>query len=225
MTKPNFIYESDIELFQEKLLDWFSENCRDYPWRKVTATNYEIIIAEIFLQRTKADTVAKFLPVFLKQFPSWEKLGIATEIEIQTFIKPLGLFRQKGTRLFKLVQELKIRKGDFPKARNQVEEMPMMGQYLTNAYELYILKKRTPLLDVNMARILERFFGKRNLCDIRNDPYLQTLSYRIVNVSRSKELNWAILDYASLICVYGKPKCEMCIIKKRCQYFSNQSRT
>lgn len=54
--------------------------------------------------------------------------------------------------------------------------MPMMGQYITNAFELYILnilKKKSPLLDVNMARLLERFFGERKLADIRHDPYFR----------------------------------------------------
>ncbi len=83
----------------------------------------------------------------------------------------------------------------------------MMGQYITNAFELYILKKQSPLLDINMARLLERFFGKRQLVDIRHDPYLQTLAYRVVNIENSKELNWAILDFAALICKRNKPLC------------------
>lgn len=58
------IYEAQIEFFQNALLDWYSKNGRDFPWRKKSATNYELIIAEVFLQRTKAETVAKFLPDF-----------------------------------------------------------------------------------------------------------------------------------------------------------------
>lgn len=223
MSNTYLIFESDIELFQKKLLEWFSENGRDYSWRKVSASNYEVIISEIFLQRTKADTVAKFLPIFLEQYPSWEKLGIATEKDLKDSIRPIGLFNQRGTRLYKLAQELIKRNGNFPMERSQVEEMSMMGQYLTNAYELYILKKKVPLLDVNMARLLERFFGKRKLRDIRYDPFLQTLSYRVVNVDESKKINWAILDYASIICIKNKPKCEMCIINEKCKYLLSLS--
>jgi len=216
MSSTNIVYESDIEFFQNKLLSWFSENGRKFPWRKNSATNYELIISEVFLQRTKAETVGKYLPVFFKRYPSWKQLGEATEEEIQNFTRPLGLYRQRGTRLYKLAQELAKRNGRFPKERNQVEEISMMGQYLTNAYELYVLKRKTPLLDVNMARLLERFFGERKMADIRYDPYLQTLAYRVVNIERSKELNWAILDYASLICKKIKPKCEACLMKTKC---------
>ena len=220
MDKVEFTYESDIEYFQEKLLDWFLGNGRTFLWRNKSATNYELIISEVFLQRTKAETVSKFLPDFLKKYSSWKQLGDATELELQEITKPLGLYKQRGSRLYKLAQDLKRRKGRFPKERNQVAEMPMMGQYITNAFELYILKKKSPLLDVNMARLLERFFGERKLADIRHDPYLQTLAYRVVNIDKSKELNWAILDYASLICKKTKPLCFQCSLNSKCKHFA-----
>jgi A/G-specific adenine glycosylase len=221
--KIRIIYETDIEFVQDNLLDWYKDYGRTFPWRNKSATNYELIISEVFLQRTKAETVSKFLPSFLKQYPSWKQLGEATEVELQEIIKPLGLYKQRGSRLYKLSQELKKRKGRFPKERNQVAEIPMMGQYITNAYELYVLKKKSPLLDVNMARLLERFFGERKLADIRQDPYLQTLAYQVVNIEKSKELNWAILDYASLICKKQKPNCSNCLIHSKCKFFNTKT--
>jgi len=216
------IFESDIEFFQTTLLEWYSEYGRDFFWRNKSASNYELIISEVFLQRTKAETVSNFLPVFFKKYSSWKQLGDSNEKELKEIIKPLGLYNQRGKRLFKLAQEIKIRNGRFPSERNQVEDLPMMGQYITNAFELYILKKKAPLLDVNMARLLERFFGKRKMVDIRHDPYLQTLPYRVVNVEKSKELNWAILDFAALICKSKNPLCNTCTLSIRCQYFNKQ---
>lgn len=222
MKVPNTITQSNIIFFQDQLLRWYSENGRSFPWRKKSATNYEMIIAEVFLQRTKADAVAKFLPIFFNKYSSWRKLSDATESEIKEFIRPLGLYNQRGSRLYKLAQELQKRKGRFPKERNRVEEIPMMGQYITNAYELYILKKRMPLLDVNMARVLERLLGKREMADIRYDRNLQVLASEIVNHEKAIELNWAILDFAALICKSKNPLCNTCTLSKRCQYFSMQ---
>ncbi len=209
---------------QEKLLTWYDQNGRIFPWRKKSATNYQLIIAEVFLQRTKAETVANFLPLFFKKYPSWKQLGEASLEELQEMTRPLGLYMQRGSRLYKLAQELKTRKGRFPKERKQVEEISMMGQYTTNAYELFVLKKKSPLLDVNMARLLERFFGERRMSDIRYDPYLQTLAYRVVNVDRSKELNWAILDFASLVCRKKNQKCYICLLKAKCKYLKSDDR-
>jgi A/G-specific adenine glycosylase len=214
----NIVYEADISFFQTSLLEWYSSNGRYFIWREKNRSNYELIIAEVFLQRTKAETVNKFLPIFFQSYPDWTKLEEATEMELQEMLRPIGLYKQRGKRLFQLAQEIKQRKGSLPTSRNQVEELSMMGQYLTNAYELYILKKKAPLLDVNMARLLERFFGKREMADIRHDPYLQTLAYRVVNVEKSKELNWAILDFAALVCKKVNPQCTTCLLIKTCTY-------
>lgn len=214
--------DKKIQRFQELLLRWFNTNGRKFPWRMKSISNYNIIISEVLLQRTKAESIANFYPSFIKKYPSWRRLGEASEIELRRVLKPIGLYKQRGTRLFKLAQEMKRRRGIFPKNREEVEEIPMMGQYLSNAYELFILKKPTPLLDVNMARVLERYFGKRKLADIRYDPYLQKLAYKFVKHPNAKELNWAILDFAAAICK-SKPDCDNCLVNKNCRCLKNYS--
>jgi A/G-specific adenine glycosylase len=214
-------YSAKIKFLQTELLRWYKTNGRDFYWRKKSASNYVRIISEVLLQRTKAETVNKFLPGFLKKYPSWNKLGDATEYELIEILKPLGLNTQRGKRLFKLAQELKRRKGVFPRDRLIVEEMPMMGQYITNAYELFILKKPSPLLDVNMARVLERFFGYRKLVDIRHDPYLQELAKRITNHEEILQINWAILDFGALVCKTTQPFCKKCLLFDKCNYHSH----
>lgn len=208
-----------IRLFQDALLKWFMTNKRTFLWRTENASNYERIISEVLLQRTKAETVEKYFKGFLAKYPSWSDLGNASEQQLVEILKPLGLSKQRGARLYKLAQDLKNRNGEFPQIRSEIEEMSMMGQYITNAFELFVLNKNTPLLDVNMARLLERYFGPRKLADIRYDPYLQNLAKEVVNHQNAKELNWAILDYAALICKARKPLCESCTLSKKCTYF------
>lgn len=216
------ISNSQIEFFQNKILEWYSENRRHFPWRNPSATNYEKIISEVLLQRTKAETVVKFFQTFIKKYPSWRQLGNATEAELKKTLKPLGLYNQRGSRLYKLAQEMKKRNGRFPESRDVVEEISMMGQYITNAYELFILNRPAPLLDVNMARVIERYFGPRKLADIRYDPYLQELSKRIVDHPNMKEINWAILDFAASFCKKQTPICNSCKLKTSCNYNHNQ---
>ena len=42
--------------FREALAEWFSENGRDYPWRR-TREPYAILISEVMLQQTQIATV------------------------------------------------------------------------------------------------------------------------------------------------------------------------
>lgn len=213
------INQNRIFFFQKVILEWFKENKRDFPWRYPSVSNYGKIISEVFLQRTKAETVANFFPSFIEKYPTWLALGDASENELKEIMRPLGLYNQRGSRLYKLAQELKKRNGIFPVSIADVQEMPMMGQYIANAYELFVLKKPKPLLDVNMARVLERFFGPRKLSDIRYDPYLQELAHNIVYHADIQEINWAILDFGALICKTNNPLCVKCPLNYNCIYF------
>jgi A/G-specific adenine glycosylase len=211
--------EEKIKFLQRNLLKWYKLNGRKFPWRNKTITNYQKVIAEVLLQRTKAETVAKFYPQFIKDFPNWKSLADANVKHIEQYLIPIGLYRQRSVRLKNLAIEMVKRNGRLPKDRKDLESIPFMGQYIANAVELVVFNESSPLVDVNMARVLERFFGPRKMADIRYDPYLQKLSYKLVVHKKAKEINWSVLDFAALICKARKPDCNICFAKTKCSFF------
>jgi A/G-specific adenine glycosylase len=212
------ISKKKIEFFQEKILEWYQHSGRRFHWRRKGLTHYQYVIAEVLLQRTKAETIAKFYPNFLRDFPNWSALANAKVKKIEKYLIPIGLYRQRSKRLMGLAQEMVRRNGKLPKDRVELESIPFMGQYIANAVELVIFKQPSPLVDVNMSRVLERFFGERKMADIRYDPYLQNLSRKIVNHVDTKQINWAILDFSALICK-PKPLCNQCMLRLKCRYY------
>jgi len=184
-----------IKQFQKDILKWYKVNGRKFPWRNKSATNYHRIISEVLLQRTRAETIGKFFPIFIKKYPSWKKLAKASVKQLGKDLKPIGLYKQRSVRLHAFANEMAKRGGEFPKDRKEIDKIPFVGQYIGNAIEMFVFNRPRPLLDVNMARVLENHFGKRKLADIRYDPYLQELSLKIVKHKHCKELNWAILDF------------------------------
>jgi A/G-specific adenine glycosylase len=208
-----------IHFFQEKILEWYSNEGRTFHWRKKGLTHYQYVIAEVLLQRTKAETVAKFYPNFLNDFPNWKSLANAEIQKLEDYLKPVGLYRQRSKRLMSLAQEMVKRNSKLPRNREELESIPFMGQYIANAVELVIFNEPSPLVDVNMSRVLERFFGARKMADIRYDPYLQELSKKIVTHVDTKEINWAILDFAAIICKSREPLCLFCPIFNKCKAF------
>lgn len=207
-----------IKFFQREILKWYRKNGRKFPWRNKSATNYQRIISEVLLQRTKAETVSKFFHKFIKKYPTWKKLSGASIRELEKMLQPIGLQKQRAKRLYSFAQEMKKRNCRFPTNREEIDKIPFVGQYIGNAIELFVFNKPKPLLDVNMARVLERFFGERKLADIRYDPYLQKLSFDVVNYSYPKKINWALLDFGNLMCKSKSPECSFCKLKKTCRY-------
>ncbi len=213
------ITPDNVNELQSKLLNWYKKNGRKFPWRKSKLTHYQIIIAETLLQRTKAETVSNFFTNFITDFPNWDSLLIIDNPTLEHYLRPIGLYRQRAKRLRLLASEMVKRKGKIPLERKELESIPFLGQYIANAIELIIFKRASPLLDVNMARLLERYFGERRMADIRYDPYLQKLSFKVVNHPKTKEINWAILDYAALVCKARKPLFSECVLSNKCKFY------
>lgn len=213
------IPESSIQHFQLTLLSWYSEYGRHFAWRESNRTEYELVIAEVLLQRTKAENVAKYYTGFVHRFPNWEALATAGQELLAFHLRPLGLATQRAQRLYALAMEMVRRQGVLPTNRVELESIPIFGQYIANAIELVIFDQVAPLLDVNMARLLERYFGPRKLVDIRYDPYLQELAKRVATHTFTKHLNWAILDFAALVCQATRPRCPGCVLNRTCSFF------
>jgi len=216
------ITSKNIKEFQFILLKWYKISGRKFHWRNKGLTNYQLIIAETLLQRTKAETVSRFYKQFIKSFPNWLSLASSNRRELESYLMPIGLYRQRAARLQSLAIEMQRRGGRLPKDRTELESIPFLGQYIANAIELLIFKRPLPLIDVNMARVLERYFGKRNLSDIRYDPYLQNLAVKIIDTPKAKELNWSILDFAALVCRARNPLCLKCPLNRKCTAFKTQ---
>ena len=213
MHRPTSAQVRDL---QAALLAWFARNRRRFPWRRGGATLYEIIVAEALLQRTRADVVAAFLPDFMRRYSSWRKLALASEDDLGSFLRPLGLWRRRAASLRALAGAMQTARGRFPTSRADIERLPGVGQYIANAICLFAHKQSEPLLDVNMARVLERCFGPRALVDIRYDAGLQDVARAVVAGKRAPQLNWAILDLAALVCRPTAPACRLCPISKVC---------
>jgi len=211
---------NDISWFREKISRWFSKYGRRFLWRIKSASKYQVIISEVLLQRTTAETVSTFFPKFIKKYPSWKVLSKAKEKNLRFFLRPIGLWRQRASAMKKLSSEMAKMNGRFPKTREEIEKIPAVGQYIANAVLMFCHNHPQPLLDVNMARVLERFFGPRKLADIRYDPYLQKLAKDILPKRKFKEFNWAILDFASLVCKSKNPLCNQCYLNKKCLYYT-----
>ena len=214
---PRLPTSQAIAQLRRRLLQWFDRHGRNFPWRKASLSNYKYIVAELLLQRTRAETVASFFPAFVEEFPSWKQLGSASIGRLQRYLQPIGLWRRRAVSIKALGLAMAKTNGRFPRDREGIEALPGIGQYIANAVLLFCHGVPEPLLDVNMARILERVFGPRKLADIRYDPYLQELARKVVHCKTPAKLNWAILDLAATTCLIRNPRCNDCPLAPMCR--------
>ena len=196
--------------------DWYELSGRDLPWRSPCASIFERICVEVLLQRTRAETVANVYPVFFGRFRSWADIAAAPIEELEEHFKPIGLWKRRARSMKALAEYAAEREGVFPEDVGELSKAPAVGQYVQNAILLFQHARARPLLDVNMARLIERYVRPRRLADIRHDPWLQEAAQWLVRGDNAIEINWAVLDFGSAVCAARGPRCGECPIYSRC---------
>lgn len=224
-TPRQSISSNRLSRFAHKLLTWFALEGRQFPWRKGSASPYLQLVVEVLLQRTRAETVAAFLPRFLKEYPGWVALAESSLPKLSADLQPIGLWRHRAPPLQGLAKDLVRRGLTWPKEREELEKLPAVGQYVANAALLFIHGEPHPLMDASMARLLRRYFAMiPEKVDIRYDAPLHALAYRVLRRGNAVTLNWAILDIAAYFCTPHTPKCPECPLKRSCAHARSASK-
>ena len=203
---------------RRRLLCWFKPSGRSFPWRDQGGTPYEVVVAEILLQRTTATGVARTYAGFIERYPSWDALAQAPCEGLENALRPLGLWRQKALAFQHLAQSIEELGGVVPRSRAELERLPGIGPYTASAVLAIVYGRAEPLLDVNMARCLWRFFGSPEPTTEGPKRSLHALALRLVSGKRSLQVNWAVLDFGALVCQARRPRCQECPLRTRCQY-------
>jgi hypothetical protein len=73
---------------RRRLLCWFARNGRSFPWREQSRTPYEVVMAEILLQKTTAAGVARAYSGFVDHYPSWASLAQAHPESLEEALRP-----------------------------------------------------------------------------------------------------------------------------------------
>ena len=178
-----------------------------------------MLLAEILLQRTPANRVARFFPKLVEKFPSPQSV-VTTDIDsLRQFFYPMGL-KKRVKWLSALMKEVCDRYNcKVPDQEDELVKLPGVGLYTARAVLCFGFGKDVSIVDVNVARVLSRVFhGSDIMKRPSEDDALWMFAGDILPRGRGSQYNEALLDHAALICK-GKPKCKICPVAGLCEYF------
>ena len=205
-----------IEDFRSELLSWAHDNLRTFPWRE-TSDPYDILIAEILLQKTAAEKVEPVYREFLSKYPSLEDLAAADRDELAEIIYSLGLQNQRSKALISIGRTL--HRSGVPDNTDCLLKLPYVGRYAANATLCFAFEEPQPIVDANVVRVYNRIFDVD--FDYRDEETWQ-FAEKVLPEAYAWEFNLAILDFAAAICTPKTPNCEGCFFNDQCSYYRSR---
>jgi len=203
------------------LLDWFSKNARDLPWRR-TRDPYAIWVSEIMLQQTQVKTVVPYWKRWMRELPSIKPAADASPDKIHKLWEGLGYYT-RARNLQKAAQQIMAGHGGrFPQNFDDVLALPGIGRYTAGAICSIAFNQPVPILDGNVIRVLTRIFGiGENPREKKTNAKLWRLAEELVKHSplSCSHLNQSLMELGALVCTPRQPKCPDCPVKNLCVAF------
>lgn len=203
--------------FVDALLHWYGENGRhELPWREDDRSAFEILVAEVLLQRTTASAVSGAYVPFTALYPTPACVVAAPSSDLVERIAPLGLAK-RADHLERCSGQLLARHGgEPPRHLSDLVNLHGIGEYSARSVMAHAFDEETAAVDTNVRRLISRYFGV--------DPELaevNELADALAPPGRSSDFLHAMLDFAAAVCTARSPACQDCSLEARCDWTEN----
>jgi A/G-specific adenine glycosylase len=209
------IPDQKIRLIRRRLLSWFRENGRDFPWRQEKSP-FKVLAAEMLLQRTHACQVEGVYKQVTHTYSTPEKLMNAEEDVLRKMIAPLGMISRVST----LKEAARILVEDFggrvPGSREALKKLKGVGDYIAGVLLAQVFKRKEWFIDGNVTRVLKKSLGLKIAGYKYNDPQLKACMKSYMRTTKPRVAAMAILDFGATVCIPAHPKCGDCPLRRLC---------
>lgn len=199
----------------ERLLRWGP--VRQFPWREKSITPFQVLITEILLARTSAESVASVIEELWSRYPTPIEMSNASVKEIEDIIRPLGL-RKRAGMLYATALSI-VERGGITDGKFEVNHLPGVGKYVADAYRLFVFNVPVIPIDAVIGRVIRRLYNFPDFGPAYADRSLWTVAQIHASHDERRRLVAAILDLGALICLPKSPMCHICPVNNCCQFF------
>lgn len=205
--------------FTERLLEWYSRNRRDLPWRR-TRDPYHIWLSEIILQQTRIEQGLPYYERFVEAFPDIRSLAEAPENEVLRLWQGLGYY-SRARYMHETAGTLMTRyRGCFPDDFHSIRKLKGIGDYTAAAIASIAFDRPVAVTDGNVLRFISRYEGIMESVDLqRTRKQIFDLLNRIIPADCPGDFNQALMEFGALICKPSSPSCTDCPFRTDCVAF------
>jgi A/G-specific adenine glycosylase len=202
------------------LTDWFAEQARDLPWRAPDCSAWGVLVSEIMLQQTPVARVEPVWHEWLARWPHPSDLAAATPADVLRAWGKLG-YPRRALRLRDAAAAIAREHGDLvPSDVDTLLALPGIGAYTARAVAAFAYRKRCPVVDTNVRRVIARAVHgagdagpastTRDLADA--DALLPA------DDESAARMSAALMELGAIVCTARAPRCADCPVFDACAW-------
>lgn len=197
----------------ELLLSWYASQGRQLPWRE-TNDPYRIWVTETLLQQTRIRQAEERIHCFLERFPTLQALAGSPVGAVLQIWQGLGYY-QRAHNLHRAAQQLHL-EGGFEALRSlaDLERLSGVGPYTARAIWSFSGRGAGLPVDGNLVRVLSRYFADETPTNQRS--HFQAQADALPLSWQQREVAFALMDLAQLVCTPKRPRCLLCPLQQSC---------
>ncbi len=202
--------------FTLKIIEWYTINKRDLPWRE-TKNPYFIWLSEIILQQTRIDQGLAYYNRFTDRFPTAEKLAKASEDDVLKLWQGLGYYSRARNLHFTAKTIVSTHNGNFPESYEELLKLKGVGEYTAAAIASIAFNLPHASVDGNVYRVLSRYFGISEPIDSSAGKKLfKALAEENMDINNPGTYNQAMMELGAMVCTPRNAQCKNCPVQKNC---------
>jgi A/G-specific adenine glycosylase len=207
----------------EPVLDWYSANARDLPWRASGASPWSVLVSEVMLQQTPVSRVLPAHRAWLTRWPSPPALAADPPGEAVRQWGRLG-YPRRALRLHETATIVtRDHGGEIPASHDELLALPGVGAYTAAAVAVFAFGSRHPVLDTNVRRVLARLASGQQFPGPQASAAEYRLAESLLPVDARVAARWsvAVMELGALTCTAARPRCGECPVATHCKWLAN----
>lgn len=181
----------------------------------VYANPFTLLVAVVLSAQATDRGVNKATERLFKVVQTPEQMLLLGETELVSYIKSIGLYRNKARNVLALSRALIDRyDGRVPDSRDDLESLPGVGRKTANVVLSEAFGRATIAVDTHVFRVANR----TGLAPGDTPRAVEEKLLAVVPRTYMRGAHHWLILHGRYVCVARKPKCPDCVVRDLCRY-------
>lgn len=183
----------------------------------VAKKDYEFLFSVILSAQCTDERVNKVTKDLYKKYNSLKAFAKLNVKELEKEIYSIGFYHNKAKNIILCANELIDRhNGIVPNDFNQLINLSGVGRKTANVVLGHLFNIPSMAVDTHVNRISNKLFALNE----KDPDKVEELLKQIINKKYWVLWNTHIIAFGREICIANRPKCDICFLKKYCEYYN-----